>query len=303
MPCFHPLEAWRGEKLPSGKRAITFSAAGGFGSSLQIPCGQCIGCRLMRAQDWSLRCVHEAQFHDENAFVTLTYRPESLPADRSIDPEHVRGFMRRLRRHIFPKRVRFFACGEYGELYDRPHYHVLLFGHEFLSDRVPYRSTDYGRTYTSETLDRLWSFGQCEIGSVTSQSAGYVARYSLKKITGQLAESHYSRLDPVTGQLFQLRPEFLAMSKQPGIGYEWFKRYAPDLRDDFAVVLTADGSRKVNVPKYYDKKFSELELARRKQERKRKSRLHKADQTPQRLAVRKECKVSQLKALRRGDPK
>lgn len=258
----------------------------------------------MRAQDWSLRCVHEAQFHAENAFVTLTYSEESLPADRSVHPEHLRAFMRRLRRSIFPKRVRFFGCGEYGERTWRPHYHVLLFGHEFLSDRVPYRSTPYGRTYTSVTLDELWSHGQCEIGSLTSQSAGYVARYSLKKVTGQLAESHYSRVNLETGELYQLVPEFLAMSKQPGIGYEWFKRYAPDLRDDFAVVLTADGSsRKVNVPKYYDKKFDERELALRKAERKRKSRLHKADQTPERLAVRKEVKVAQLKALSRGDPK
>lgn len=302
MPCFHPIEAWRGDKNPSGKRKLIFSASRGIGLPIQVPCGQCVGCRLMRAQDWSLRCVHEAQFHEENSFVTLTYSEASLPASRSVEPLHLRDFLRRLRRHLFPKRVRFFACGEYGSQTLRPHYHALLFGHEFFEDRVPYRSTDYGRTYTSVVLDRLWGHGQCEIGSLTSQSAGYVARYSLKKITGDLAAAHYRRVDLATGEVFDVLPEFLAMSKQPGIGYRWFQQYAPDLRDDFAIVLTADGSRRQNIPKYYDKLFDERELAQRKLDRKARARKYRVDQSPTRLAVREECKVSAIKALKRGDP-
>lgn len=212
--------------------------------------------------------------------------------------------MRRLRRDLFPKRVRFLGCGEYGAKDWRPHYHVLLFGHAFLDDRVPHRATDFGSTYTSETLARLWGLGLCEIGSLSSASAAYVARYSMKKIRGDLAELHYFRPDPATGELRHLRPEFLAMSKQPGIGYEWFKKYAPDLREDFAVVLSNNTAKKHSVPKYYDKLFDARELEQRKLERKRKARLRRADQTPERLAVREEVCVAKSKfKLLRGDPK
>lgn len=303
MPCFRPLEAWRGPKTKSGKRGIVFQASGGFGSPIQIPCGQCIGCRLMRAQDWAVRCVHEAQFHAENSFLTLTYSEEHRPADGSVSPSDLRDFIRRLRRALSPKRVRFLACGEYGGSTWRPHYHVLLFGHEFLEDRVRYRKTPYGDTYKSQHLEELWGLGLCEVGSLTSQSAAYVARYSMKKITGDLAESHYFRPDPETGELRHLRPEFLAMSKQPGIGYDWFKKYAPDLRDDFAVVLSNNGAKKHTVPKYYDKLFDERELAQRKLDRKAKARLHRADQTPARLKVREEVCVAKSKLkLIRGNP-
>lgn len=303
MPCYHPIQAWRGEKTASGKRKLVFSASSGaVGLPLEIPCGQCIGCRLNKSQQWATRCVHEAAFHEENAFLTLTYRPESLPENGTLRPQDAGRFIRRLRAHLGAKRVRFFLCGEYGDRFGRPHYHVLLFGHEFLEDRVPFRATPYGRTYTSETLSRLWTHGNCEIGSLTSKSAGYVARYSLKKVNGKAAADHYTRVNLDTGEVFQLHPEFAVMSRRPGIGFEWFQKFSTDLRDDIVVLLNPDGSRKVAMPKYYDKLLPGGELERRKVERKRNARKHRADQTPARLAVREEVKRAQIKSLSKGDP-
>lgn len=306
MPCYHPVQAWKGEKTASGKRKLQFSPTGAVGLPLEIPCGQCIGCRLRRAQDWATRCVHEAQFHDEKCFLTLTYSPESLPADGSVDVAVLQRFIKRLRRALDPLRVRYFACGEYGGRTLRPHYHMLLFGYEFLGDRRLYKTTPHGYTYTSEQLDTLWGLGQCVIGSLTSQSAGYVARYSLKKVTGDLAKRHYERVDPVTGEITSVAPEFVVMSRggksERGIGYRFFNTFCGDLREDFAMVMNPDGANKVPIPKYYDKLFHEAELERRKAERKKRALKHRANQTPERLAVREEVKHAQLRALKRGNP-
>jgi len=302
VPCYHPVQAWKGEKTASGKRKLVFSPSGAVGLPLEIPCGQCIGCRLRRAQDWATRCVHEAQFHDEKCFVTLTYSPESLPTDGSVDVAVLQRFLKRLRRALAPRRLRYFACGEYGGRTLRPHYHLLLYGYEFLGDRRLYKVTPHGYTYTSVELDELWGLGQCVIGSLTSQSAGYVARYSLKKVTGDRAERHYERVDPVTGEITRVSPEFVVMSRRPGIGHEFFTTFSSDLREDFAMVLNPDGAHKVPVPKYYDKLFHAAELERRKLERKKRALKHRANQTPARLAVREEVKQAQLRALKRGNP-
>ena len=81
------------------------------------------------------------------------------------------------------KRIRFFHCGEYGESTSRPHYHAIIFGYDF-PDKKKWRTTDRGDIlYRSPLLETLWDKGSSEIGSVTFESAAYVARYSLKKIT------------------------------------------------------------------------------------------------------------------------
>ena len=122
MSCFKPLEAWR---TPQGD--ITFKplysdrpSAGMF----KLPCGQCIGCRLARSSMWATRCVHEAQLHKQNCFITLTYNDDNLPyPPTSIRPLQL--FMKRLRKR-FGAGIRFYACGEYGEKFGRPHYHACL---------------------------------------------------------------------------------------------------------------------------------------------------------------------------------
>ena len=68
------------------------------------------------------------------------------------------------------------------------------------------------------------------VGDVSFQSAGYVARYSLKKVNGDLAAAHYRRVDPDTGEVFDLVPEFAHMSLKPGIGASWFDRFYGDFR-------------------------------------------------------------------------
>jgi hypothetical protein len=215
-----------------------------------------MGCRLDKARSWAVRCVHEAKMHDAASFITPTFADEHLPADYSVSVRELQLFHKKLRHAYGP--FRFFACGEYGSEGLRPHYHELLFGLDFPDKRLYSVSRRGERLYHSEALENLWGKGRCLIGSVTLQSAGYCARYSMKKISGDKAADHYRRIHPVTGAPVQVQPEFIVMSRMPGIGSAWFDKFQSDaFPSDFLVV---DG-RKVPVPSYYLRKLDEAAQA------------------------------------------
>lgn len=243
----------------------------------------------------SLRCVHEASLHADNCFVTLTYSPERLPRSGSLDPDHLELFWKRLRRKV--GKLRYYAIGEYGEQTGRPHYHALIFGYDF-PDKVHYsRNRDGLSIWTSELLDERWGQGECKIGSLTPQSAGYTCRYAMKKITGDQAKRHYERIDPATGEIFSLVPEFSRMSRNPGIAYGWYEKFKSDVfPSDFCI---SEG-HKLRVPAYYDKQLSEEDLALIKSFRRTNARARSADATPTRLRVRAEVKAAQIKQLKRS---
>lgn len=221
--------------------------------------------------------------HETSCFLTLTYSDENLPDDCSVSVRPLQLFMKRLRKR-FGSGVRFFACGEYGDANNRPHYHVILFGCDF-ADKTLWRRTSAGYyTFRSAVLEGIWTLGHSEIGEVTQASCAYVARYVIKKINGERAEEHYTRVHAVTGEVFRVKPEFICMSK--GIGGTWFDKFATDcFPSDFVVI---DGCKRP-VPRYYTKKMAELdalEVERIKYERSLRAEKHSADNTPERLAVR-----------------
>lgn len=183
--CVCPLSAWQTE---SG--AIVFAERGNIRRSLTLPCGQCIECRLERSRQWGVRIMHEASLHDANSFVTLTYNDENLPHDGGLVYRHFQLFMHRLRKRV-PSKIRFFMCGEYGENFGRPHFHACIFGLDFV-DKTLWQVRNGVKLYRSKKLESLWEFGYSSIGTVTFESAAYVARYIMKKVTGDAAETHYS---------------------------------------------------------------------------------------------------------------
>lgn len=111
MPCYKPIKAWYGHRLPSGKREIVFSSgqAQSF-IDLALPCGTCVGCRLERARQWAMRCVDEASLYRDNSFITLTFNEQHLPNNRSLDVSIFQKFMKRLRKEVAPLRLRFFIA-------------------------------------------------------------------------------------------------------------------------------------------------------------------------------------------------
>ncbi|AXL15037.1 replication initiator protein [Microviridae sp.] len=269
---------------------------------VEVPCGSCIGCRLERSRQWAVRCHHEASLYDSNCFVTLTYSDQQLPCPPSIAVRPLQLFIKRLRKK-YGAGIRFFACGEYGQSGSRqwnPHYHLILFNHDF-PDKKLWKENKHGdHVYISESLQSLWQDqGFTTTAGVTFQSAAYVSRYIMKKVTGEPAKDHYSWVDPETGEVLQLTPEFVTMSRRPGIGSGWYDKWSGDVfPDDFIIV---DG-KNMRPPKYYDK-LLEAEDAREhrkmKGKRTRGGKLHPEDQTPERRKVREKVKQAQIKHLGR----
>lgn len=251
-------------------------------ANIALPCGKCVGCRTDRATRWATRCIHEASIWKHNCCLTLTYADENLPADNALTPRDLTLFVKRLRRYADRSSstlnrdrgysIRYLACGEYGTLFGRPHYHVLLFNAGF-SDLRP-----RGKYFTSQTLRELWPHGSNTIDpGITGRSAAYVAQYTLAK---QRMEA-YIDADGVLKQ-----PPFLRMSLKPAIGASWLAKYPTDLQKGFLV----ENGRKQAIPRYYRTKLKELypELEERIQDamataRLRMSQLHSDIKDPDRL--------------------
>lgn len=253
MSCFKPLTGWYSKfKNPSGKRSIVFNSREALDPyhSLSIPCGQCIGCRLEKSRQWAIRCSLESQLYQNSYFLTLTYDDEHLPKSGSLVPDDLQKFLKRLRRYVeyhgSDKKIRFFACGEYGDNFLRPHYHAIIFNLD-ISDLKRFSTSFSGDIYyTSETINQIWKNGYVIIGEVTFESCAYVARYVTKKMTGSQADFYYE------GR----QPEFVRMSRRPGIGSDWLDQYKSDVYPHDYIVIR-DGI-KVKPPKYFDKLFESI---------------------------------------------
>lgn len=207
-------------------------------------------------------------------------------------------FGKRLRKNV--GKFRFFACGEYGDTTLRPHYHALIFGLTFRDLEPLSRSRDGTILYTSSVLATTWGLGAVSLGAVTYESAAYVARYAMKKVSGTRADQHYQRTHPVTGELVRVKPEFVTMSRRPGIGSAWFDKYSTDaFPSDY---LTHQG-RRFGVPRFYTKRLANENPELHddvKHNRHVQSKKHLKDQTAQRLQVREEVHSLKLSRLRRN---
>lgn len=325
MPCYSPIRAFR---TPNG---VVFSALRRFDivGEVDLPCGQCLGCRLRRSKDWAVRITHEAQLYRYTCFVTLTYRDEELPPGGSLHYRHFQKFVRALRQaarsghggissdpqgSLGPSagpsgcsgdspvsaasRIRFFMCGEYGPLNLRPHYHACLFNVDF-TDSYPAGKSGAGAVfYRSPTLEKFWPYGHSSIQPLNPQTAGYCARYVVDKVTGDMAHAHYRTIDP-DGVVGSRIPEFCRCSLKPGIGARWYQRFGSDVARGDAVVLEGTACPP---PRYYDKlekrkklvKWDSTEFARQQR-----AKAGYQDQTPERLEVREQVHKARVSTLKR----
>lgn len=227
--------------------------------------------------------MHESKLHEDNCFVTLTY--ETAPD--SLVPSHYVDFMKRLRWH-FGEGIRFFQCGEYGELFSRPHHHALLFNFD-VPDRKFYKESQGKRLYTSRKLEEIWSHGLCMIGDVEFESAAYIARYTLKKVVGPAAEAHYG------GRV----PEYLTMSRRPGIGRGFVEKYRKEIfRSDSCIVRGSE----CKPPRFYDNIEESVapSVMERIKRRRRVEAARSLDNSGSRLIVREAVKESAVNLLRRN---
>ncbi len=261
MPCFSPL---KGYKDPA-TGGLTFNKKG-TAQTLEVACGQCLGCRVDHRTMWAIRIVHEASLYLDqygNSWATLTYRDPSectaeqlrkgqyIPEDYSLRPSDVSKFIRALRKQNQQK-IRYFYCGEYGDENQRPHYHICLFNHSF-NDQTFFYDEEGLVTYTSPSLEKLWPHGFSTVAPLTFRNASYTAGYSLKKITGKKALDHYLRCDQY-GEAYWILPEFIRMStgrKAPcGLGAGYYEKYKGDFFPSDESPVPGHGVVQL-VPRYY----------------------------------------------------
>lgn len=303
MPCYSPLHGFKGRGKDPSKNVVVFKRSESFrGEKIDLPCGQCVGCRLERSRQWAVRCMHEASLYEKNSFLTLTYDDAHLPSGKTLVKTEFPDFMKRLRfRYGASKEnpIRYYHCGEYGDVGQRPHYHAILFNHDF-EDKKEFSSRNGNKIFTSEILQNVWKKGFAVIGDVTFESAAYVARYVMKKVTGKNAADHYN------GRV----PEFTTMSRRPGIGSEWLKKYESDVYPVDRVVVRGFDTRP---PRFYDTELAKKDpalVALLKIKREQKNGTHYVDDVDEngklvrvsdsagfRLLVKEEVKKAEIKNL------
>ncbi len=316
MPCFKPITAYQAVT----DKTVHFSEGQPFATyQIKLPCGQCIGCRADRARMWAVRCMHEAQMHDESQFITLTY--ETLPnPEGSLNPPDFTNFIKRYRqelnrgikRFLDEKKekenpeftiLRYYHGAEYGDELGRPHHHACIFGHQF-ADREVWAENEGIITYTSRTLEKLWTHGFVTTQDLTIGNADYCARYAMKKITtSQQSEekyhAHYERTCPITGEIKTLQSEYSTMSRSPGIGKDWYDKFNSDI---FPHDTTIYKGKNVKTPRFYDELLRQIDKKTYdiiKIKRKKSALLHGADNTPARLKAREKVKTLTYDKLKR----
>lgn len=241
-----------------------------------VPCGQCIGCRLDRSREWANRMMMEMEYHDTAYFLTLTYDDAHVPVHQyydeqyvdpdtgevldgikfydslSLEPKDMTDFIKRLRRqqeyYFGRKGIMYFLCGEYGSQTMRPHYHAIVYDIR-LPDLEPFGRSIGGvyQYYRSRSLEKLWPYGFVGVANVTWETCAYVARYILKKQTGQNASFY---------DTFNLVPEFVRMSLKPAIGLRYYEDHKDTIFDEDAIHFkTAMRGITCKPPAYFDKRF------------------------------------------------
>lgn len=201
-------------------------------------CGQCLPCRVNLRRQWMWRQFLEGLTHEENAFVTLTYNEEHVPANGALEPRELQLFIKKLRFAIYPLRVRYFAVGEYGEKNLRPHYHLSLFG---MSGFTVVPCGDKFST-GAQIINRCWerdgrSLGFTRTDEFNHLTAQYVAGYTVKKLK-----------DRKDGRKW-IVPEFSRMSRRPGIGAAAMETIGRQLSSNYQTWDSGDVPRQLRVGK------------------------------------------------------
>ena len=304
MACYHPLTAYLSGHQTNNKtgksfRRVSFKETDEHDRQVSLPCGQCIGCRLERSRQWAMRCMHEAQLHENNCFITLTYNDENYPENGSLIKSDFQKFLKKFRKAIAPARIRYYMAGEYGTNFGRPHFHACIFGYDFHDKKLHQRTASGSLIYRSQELEKLWTYGYSSIGDVTFESAAYVARYIMQKQTGKVDPNHYTFCDYKTGELIKLLPEYNNMSLKPGIGSEWYKKYKTDVYPHDYVELRG---KKLKPPKYYDKLYAKenpYEYDQILYTREKQAKLRPEEHSYERLLVKETVQNAKLQKLKR----
>lgn len=313
MACHFPIKGWLSRhKTESGKRPFTTVRDQALvDQPMEVPCGQCIGCRIGKAQDWATRLEAERYFHESSRFLTLTYDDRHMPEGCTLVPLDAKRFIERLRYWSYGHTglpIRYFTGAEYGDSpmvpgsgfeLGRPHYHIIGYSLAFPDEKAAEKSRTGEDQFSSEILDKLWGKGRCRVGMVTRESCGYVAGYAVKKMNGDRAESHYRQLDLRTGVVYPVHPEFVRCSNRPGIGRGFVEKFETDVYPADHVV---QAGKVRHVPRYFDKVLEAVKpelLESVKEQRRKVAEARSDDNTPERRLVKAEVAFLKSRMFKR----
>lgn len=190
MDCWYPITVSKHNNY-KGSDGLIYTWVYG---KMKVPCGRCPACRRRKQNEWAFRIMEEAKYSRNTFFVTLTYEDEFLPYSdlgvSTLDPNRLHKFVKDLRYNFS---FRYFACGEYGDKFERPHYHMILFVNE-----------DLTLTQIENFISKRWPDGFVKVESpITAGRAKYCAKYSMKQVGFDYGD---------------VVPPFARMSRRPGIG-------------------------------------------------------------------------------------
>lgn len=246
-----------------------------------LRCGQCMACRLHYSKQWAIRCMLEAEQWQHNYFITLTYADPFLPRgdfmclregivkNSNLKRDDFQKFMKRFRskckREFDHDNVRVFYCGEYGDLYDRPHYHAILFNCPDLSSTFTFKSRSGNVVhYDSTFLQDAWcdpdskiSLGFSSISDVTFDTCAYTARYITKKINGEQKKHILKLADQLSDEGIEIRSNpFVGMSLKPGLARDYYEKNTLEIYLNDEVPYHKDFKTFWSKPpRYFDKLF------------------------------------------------
>lgn len=234
-------------------------ALGSVVEPMTMRCRVCPQCLYNSSSEWGIRAACEMQMHKENTFITLTYAENTKYGN--LIPEHFLNFIRRLKDRFPEKSIRYLYSGERGGKYGRPHFHAILFGIDF-SDKIATGTSDSGApTWHSKILTDTWKFGITQCGEANAHTAAYVAQYVVKKLsphddgmTNKKETRISTSVNKETGELeeYEYQGDYIGMSRMPGIGHDYFKKYKTDMFPSCSLhLIIGDRMRTVAIPDYF----------------------------------------------------
>lgn len=198
-------------------------------------CGQCLSCRITKRTAWKGRIMLEAMDWPATSFITLTYQDKYLKS-QELQYNDFKKFIKNIRQQT-GRKFRYFGCGEYGSERHRPHWHVILFGHNFMdTEPVAKAWSELDRRTGKRDL-----LGRIECSEITAARAGYVAKYTLKHAgNNEKPPEHFI-------------PERAFMSRQPGIG-------SGNLDILYAAILRGAQQTGLTTRQFFDEHFKSIRI-------------------------------------------
>lgn len=263
------------EKLNNEYRKQEYEYGGRY-SWEKVPCKWCAGCQETYSKEWATRCMLEASQYKHNYFITLTYDENHIPKDDELvnkktgeifqndnwEQGHLlskdlQDFNKRVREHWRKNYghtgIRFYASGEYGGQTKRPHYHMIMFNLPIpLEELKIYKIKEGHILWNCDILTEKWGKGFVGLAEVNWDTCAYTARYVMKKLKGKIDDEKYYEQG--------MTPEFVRMSRKPGIGLQYFTENFQKIYRNDEIILAGHKEKiqPVKPPKYFDIKFAEL---------------------------------------------